>query len=117
MELGDKVELSVIAARNMSVPGYTPRAKGDELSLEYLILWGGPGLHRILGKIDAQAKQNAALTAQIKALTAAVSALAAQSPEGIRVAFLEGIEKFREELEKIDVEVSLTSGETEDIRK
>jgi hypothetical protein len=117
MELTDKIKLSEAAAKAMSIPGYTLRKTGDELSLSYILQWGGPGTYRALGKIQTLTTQYSMLASQIKTLTAAVTALAEQSPEGIKAAFEDGTEKLKEELEKIDVQVSLTSGETEDIRE
>lgn len=117
VELTDKIKLSESAARAMSIPGYTPRRTGEELSLSYIIQWGGPGAYRTLGKVETLKTQYAMLASQLNILTAAVAALAAQSPDGIRAAFQDGMDELKEELEAIDVQVSLSSGETEDVRE
>lgn len=52
MDENTKLELTQTGAETMSVPGYTKRSKGDKLSIGYLTLWGGPGLYRVLGKVE-----------------------------------------------------------------
>jgi len=91
MDLRTKVTLTDAGARNMTVPGYTPRESGQKLSLEYLVLWGGPGMYRILGKVDQLHAENAALAAQIGALSQAIAALATGSAADVAEAFAQGI--------------------------
>lgn len=67
VQLTDKIKLTEAGAAAMSAPGYTPRKEGEEVSLEYMVLWGGPGVYRLAGKVDALAKE----LAEIKALLTA----------------------------------------------
>lgn len=49
--LKHKVDLSAADARNMAIPGEIRRAEGDEVSIEYLLKWGGPQSFRILDEL------------------------------------------------------------------
>lgn len=91
VELNDKVKLTKAAAEAMSQPGYTTHKEGDEVTVSYLLQWGGAGEYRSAGKLDKLVTQNATLVAQLKALTAAVTALAANSPKGVQEAFSAGV--------------------------
>jgi hypothetical protein len=114
MEWDDKITLTEPDARNMSQPGYNKRKTGDKLSVGYMIKWGGPGLYRLLGRVDALTAQNAGLATQIKALTAAVNAMAAGSPDAVRSAFSAGVTELKAELAAIDVRVTLSNSTDDD---
>jgi hypothetical protein len=77
MKLTDEVTLSAVAAREMSQPGYTPRKGGDELSLSYLWQWGGPGMYRLLGRVDALTAQVAKLRVENEQQTILIKELIA----------------------------------------
>jgi len=48
MQLSDPVELGDAAARAMSAaPGAVPHQSGQAVDVEFLLLWGGPGLARV----------------------------------------------------------------------
>jgi hypothetical protein len=106
VELTDKIKLTKAAAAAMSLSG-TPRKEGDELSVSYLLQWGGAGAYREWADVRAIKAQNVALAAQLKALTAAVNAIAANSPAAIQSAFSAGVTELKAELAKIDVQVTL----------
>lgn len=105
--LATKIELSAAAAAAMNtVTGDPVRAAGDQVTLNYLWQWGGPGLFRELGETRAIRLQNVALAAQVSALTAAVQALAAVSPEAVKAAFDAGIASLNADIARIDVVVA-----------
>ena len=103
--LATKIDLSAAAAAAMSLPGETPRAASDQVSVSYVLQWGGPGLFRELGETRALKAQNVALAAQVTALTAAVSAIAASSPDAVKAAFDAGIAALNADIARIDVVV------------
>jgi hypothetical protein len=91
MELTDSVTLSAAAAKAMG------RAKGDEVSVSYLLQWGGPAVQKLQGQITA-------LTATVQALA---KAQAATSPAGVKAAFAAGVADLQAQLAAVDVHVTL----------
>lgn len=77
MELSDKIKLTETGAEEMSVPGYTKREVGKDsgtLSVSYLLQWGGPGLYRMLGKVDAIRAAISTVASGVASLTSTVRA-------------------------------------------
>ena len=78
-----KLRLSSAAARQLSKAG-VPHKEGDLVSLSYFLQWGGPGLSRQFAQLES-------LTAQVGALSKALTALAAGSASDVSDAFAQGI--------------------------
>lgn len=118
MEPTTKLKLSQAQAdaMNLNVSDPAKKYKKDqEISIAHFLLWGGPGLERLYAKARASEAREVAQGNQLKALTVAVQALAANSPNEVRAAFNDGIanigktmESFKKELTELDVQVTLT---------
>jgi hypothetical protein len=110
MELTDTVKLTEGQAKamNLNVTDPAKRFKAGQLvKVDRLLIWGGPGIERLYSELRAAKVRDAATTAQLKTLTAAVQALATNSPEAVRQAFTEGVATLKSELADIDVQVTL----------
>lgn len=105
MELTDTIKLSKAAAAAMSLSG-SPRKEGESVSVSYLLQWGGAGAYREWADILAIKATVAAQSTQLKALTAAVTALAANSPAAIQAAFREGQEALAKQLQEMKLNVT-----------
>lgn len=110
MELTDTVKLTAGQAKamNLNVTDPADRFKeGQEVKVSRLLVWGGPGIERLYAELRAAKVRDAATTAQLKALTTAVQAIAANSPDAIRAATAEFVATVKAELADIDVHVTL----------
>lgn len=106
VELNDKIKLGDSAAKELASV-----TKTGVISVEYALLWGGARGAQLRTNLVSLSKQMAVFSGQVATLTAAVQALAAQSPEAVRQAFAEGTAELRKELAEIDVRVTLGSDE------
>lgn len=102
MEKTDKLVVGESGAKQLGKKSAT-----DTVTVEYALLWGGARGAQLRGDTVKLSKQLAALQATANTLLAAVSALAAQSPEGVRAAFEEGRKALRQDLAELDVRVVL----------
>jgi hypothetical protein len=118
MQLDDTVKLTESQARDMNLNISDPKKQfkvGQEVEVERLLVWGGPGIERIYAKLRASETREKAAAAQLKTLTSAVQALVANSPNEVKAAFNDGIaqidramDEFKKELTELDVQVTVT---------
>lgn len=74
MQPTDMIKLTEAAARAMSAaPGATPRKAGDEVSVSYLLQWGGAGLARVQTEAAAQANRLKAVESRLALLESGTS--------------------------------------------
>lgn len=106
MRLTDTITLTAAMAKAMTAAG-VPKKEGDTISVGWALTWGGPRDSQLYTALQASAQREAAMAAQLTALTAAVNAIAQGSSAGVAAAFSAGITQLKTELANLDVRVVL----------